>query len=1409
MKDRHIKTRNQMIAARSRNVARLFAGRIYVRADNVFLVNGNPDPEILFKCLCSINEIPDFHKEPTPRLLGFSASDIRPVGAKELNEWSQALQKWQKISQMMEATKRHTSENKMKLEKWAIEVDHLEKRKKLLYHLYSQIGSSENLVTKWIPSDSGEILVDKVFTEVAPGKVMPELWKWFAMINWWIGGKTSSMRFMYALSRVCPLKENYDLEQRIELIHKKLIQFQKDLEQKSKHTVFQIVIDLLESIPAEILNQIGIKPPRRARSIEEYLKRQVPFIEKKYNDIPRIDSENIIISLIITALDDSDIAFPSCLLIKPVKDGLAFIESILTISKNSQYGKFLGILDKIQTKRYSSADIRNVLNLVTAGADHEDINWLYQLELYNDTIQDFSDKKLSPRSLRLITSVIKEYGDSNYSHSEVEYVIDSLISAGSTWFVDIFAEWLLMIPKKYLDKSTIRGAWNTMLSGLALNKLDISNKSIIHQWANPQEQKYKMNLTSNLSSETKKCLRDLVHYQKLLGRGEIFPDSINNLLLAGQRKYLELTDLKKLSEVGKLSSDAKTRLLKLENEYRNGNDKITLNENKIKRKAQEITARFAIEALAKIIRDRYLIYFEFELKSAPPGWLKFHEFSDIIFWSKQLKDRQKEVFNELFNVWKDFGPDYKTHLPINRDWVNMISKRNNKIEKWLHPQVVKCQVLGNYLTIGLSNDPFRIFLMGTYFDTCLGLRSGFNRDSVLANAYDANKGVVFVFDEQGVVKARKLLAVSDGCGLVGYNTYINSNISEERKLIKGEITSYCANLAAVSHLKFVNSSKRIKSLTGIFWYDDGYEKWDIEKLNKINFQNHHLDMPPEEKIQVSRIILLVKQNKSWLTKIFANLKLLTSSELEKMVRSYPQNCEFLEEVLAYTARKTKNVQLIKELAECCQTGSGKFETQLADLVINGNEMPENSDFYRLESNNMRIDVVLSGGGTESAVPIIFARSLQKDYPGDKEILFHLLWKSLKVTNDLIPFLINERVWFASSDELFTIIHFLKLNTNGKLPNALIDRFLMHRHSSDIGGIWPRETFSMSQWLPVLKNPNDFLTLKYLLNEYNNNEYHEQFPDNKHETQIGIIIWAMRNKCPVTMNFLKELSKTVPPALLAFSLISERHRFRDYITSIALKCISSPASLMALLNVHGEDKTKEILQNARLLENPKIDALYDHVKLMFRAYQILSWKDFANKDLNLDDNVCTECLPFLIYQLHIELSQSIDGGFGKIKSIEEISGIKNSNFDTLGLIFFLTDRLRSAQDKDTQFGLRRFIHLFMNNQPYYQFPARIRLLLNLISNDKLYLNLEESFIDTTLHFDYDSYLISPFFFFFDSFGNRRVTADLQWEGDPEYLPTNLPDDLDEAYIYSSFLKSKNVKPKFLTELQKRLFDKAVT
>src|SRR5512137_1235297 len=132
MKEKYIKTRNQMIAERSRNVARLYAGRIYVRSGEIFIVNGNPDPEILFKCLYLINEEPDYEKEPDLRKLGFSASDIRPVGNKELNDWNQALLKWQKIARMMDSGKRHKSENKKKLKKWKNEIEYLEQRRDLL-----------------------------------------------------------------------------------------------------------------------------------------------------------------------------------------------------------------------------------------------------------------------------------------------------------------------------------------------------------------------------------------------------------------------------------------------------------------------------------------------------------------------------------------------------------------------------------------------------------------------------------------------------------------------------------------------------------------------------------------------------------------------------------------------------------------------------------------------------------------------------------------------------------------------------------------------------------------------------------------------------------------------------------------------------------------------------------------------------------------------------------------------------------------------------------------------------------------------------------------------------------------------------------------------------------------------------
>jgi hypothetical protein len=168
-----------------------------------------------------------------------------------------------------------------------------------------------------------------------------------------------------------------------------------------------------------------------------------------------------------------------------------------------------------------------------------------------------------------------------------------------------------------------------------------------------------------------------------------------------------------------------------------------------------------------------------------------------------------------------------------------------------------------------------------------------------------------------------------------------------------------------------------------------------------------------------------------------------------------------------------------------------------------------------------------------------------------------------------------------------------------------------------------------------------------------------------------------------------------------------------------------------------------------------------------------------------------------------LSESVDGGFGRVNTEEEIKGILNSCLDVNGLLFFLTDRLRISEDSKMQFSLRRFIHKLMNSQPY--FPAKIRLWLNIISNDRLYADVNEEFVEKTIKFEFDFDITNPFDLFFDSNGKRRAIADLTWSGDPEDYPTNFPDSLDQACVYADFLRSKNARPKLVSEIHKRLFD----
>lgn len=104
-----------------------------------------------------------------------------------------------------------------------------------------------------------------------------------------------------------------------------------------------------------------------------------------------------------------------------------------------------------------------------------------------------------------------------------------------------------------------------------------------------------------------------------------------------------------------------------------------------------------------------------------------------------------------------------------------------------------------------------------------------NQLSVLANAYDANKQVVFMFadDDRGKrhAVARQLIAVSRDFKLLRYGCYmsfrLNSTVREE---IETAIASYCGQLAARCGLELADKGSP-QAIGDHFWYDDGECQW--------------------------------------------------------------------------------------------------------------------------------------------------------------------------------------------------------------------------------------------------------------------------------------------------------------------------------------------------------------------------------------------------------------------------------------------------------------------------------------------------------------------------------------------------------------------------------------------------------
>ena len=320
-----------------------------------------------------------------------------------------------------------------------------------------------------------------------------------------------------------------------------------------------------------------------------------------------------------------------------------------------------------------------------------------------------------------------------------------------------------------------------------------------------------------------RMLERIAQCQQLAGRSRDLPKSLRKLLTGDKRRQGELEYLRNQSITGTLEGAAQARL-----EYLESIGPLPADPLKIQRAAEEAFLLTGIEAITAIT-DRLAEAWCRQTLGELFELLTRDEQLDFCTWGYMLDEAERDLLRELITARRCHGREYKRHLKDNRDWISQATVRGMELTSWFAPEVQRGVTAERTVEITLASDLHNIFLMGSYFNTCLSLGKS-NEMSVLSNAYDANKQVVFMYsiDELGrrYVVGRKLVAVSSDLKLLGYHVYFNryQMLAMEYQQAVDAMAAYCGRLAAACGLELGDEGAP-EEIRSHFWYDDGPCAW--------------------------------------------------------------------------------------------------------------------------------------------------------------------------------------------------------------------------------------------------------------------------------------------------------------------------------------------------------------------------------------------------------------------------------------------------------------------------------------------------------------------------------------------------------------------------------------------------------
>jgi hypothetical protein len=315
-------------------------------------------------------------------------------------------------------------------------------------------------------------------------------------------------------------------------------------------------------------------------------------------------------------------------------------------------------------------------------------------------------------------------------------------------------------------------------------------------------------------------LRAYLHHRRLAGYGETFAKGLLDPLELPDREAAEADFLR--GRLPELPEDAprraymSERLARLSDPEQAAARRIEA----IARTRQRLDRSLELlrqESLERTLDDVYRTYLGRLLgKPIRPGPLPAGMREALALLHAQQNDTGL-LLGFLDDVLE--GRDLAEREP-NRLWLERARMSGIDTRAWLAGVHATVEVAGEPITFASERDPLHVLRMGSYFETCLTLESGFNAASTLLNALDVNKQVIYGRRADGAVVARKLIGATAAGEMAGYATFAHDRTEDYSQALHAIL----ADLARRCGLRLADRATPEVLHKG-FWYDDGNEPW--------------------------------------------------------------------------------------------------------------------------------------------------------------------------------------------------------------------------------------------------------------------------------------------------------------------------------------------------------------------------------------------------------------------------------------------------------------------------------------------------------------------------------------------------------------------------------------------------------